>query len=98
MERALDRVERRLVGLQGEYEARARELATLRSLARQLAAHGLQTSDTASWAAACRALGWPASAGGAHRTVRRRDPWLHALLHRAAFAGYCPLDRATYAG
>ncbi len=98
MERSLDALERRLVGLQGEYEARAGELTTLRSLVRQLAAHGLAPVDTASWAAACRALRWPVGSSGAHRTVRRLDPGLHALLHRAAFTEYCPLDRASYTG
>ena len=98
LERALDALERQLVGLQGEYEARAAELATLRSLARQVTAHGLAPADTMSWAAACHALGWPVGPNGAHRTVRGRDPALHALLHRAAFAEYCPLDRASYTG
>jgi hypothetical protein len=98
LERSLDALERRLVGIQGEYEERTGELTMLRSLARQIAAHGLAPVDTASWAACCRALGWPVGSSGAHRTVRRLDPGLHALLHRAAFAEYCPLDRASYAG
>jgi len=97
LEWALTGLERRLVTAQEKYEALAGELAGLRSLARQLASHGLRPGDTESWASVCRALDWPASSGSSHQMVRRRDPALHALLHRAAFPPHCALDQATYA-
>ena len=80
---------------QEAYDDALLELRDLHSLARRLRDWGLSPEDTPSWASVCRALGLPAP-GGAHRTLRTREPVLHVLLHRCAFSGHCPIDAVNY--
>ena len=80
---------------QEAYDDALIELRDLHSLARRLRDWGLSPEDTASWASVCRALGLPAP-GGAHRTLRTREPVLHVLLHRCALPPHCSIDAANY--
>ena len=97
LEDRLTRLERALAATQEEYEQAAQELQELRARARQLRPWGLGIGDVAGWASVCRALGWDPARADGHRMVRRRDPVLHALLHRVAFSPSCGLDRVMYA-
>jgi hypothetical protein len=96
LERELSRLEGELVALQRRYEERAGELERLRSLQHRLAAYRLPHDRSLTWAGVCRALGWPPGSGGGHRTVKRRDPSLHALLHLCVFEALCSLDGVSY--
>lgn len=95
LEQELARTERRLVALQRRYERLAERRNALRRVARLLKAEGLDTNKGLAWAAVCRLKGWDVR-GNAHRTVKRRDPRLHILLHQASLGETCSLDRATY--
>lgn len=95
LERALVRTEGLLAGAQREYERLAERRNALVRVARLLKAEGLDPREGLTWASVCGARGW-VTAGGAHRTVKRRDPRLHILLHQATMGKSCTLDRATY--
>ena len=95
LEQEMARTERGLVALQRRYECLAERRSALRRVARLLKAEGLDTNKGFTWAAVCRLKGWEVR-GEAHRTVKRRDPRLHILLHQAVLGETCSLDRARY--
>lgn len=84
-----------LAAAQVEYDDALLALRELESMARRLRDWGLTPGDTATWASVCRALGRP-TLSDAHRTIRSREPVLHVLLHRCAFAPFCAIDGASY--
>jgi hypothetical protein len=90
------RIELRLVALQRQYEETAERLAATQRLLKALGLPRASQQSPLTWAAVCRARGWP-SDGDAHRTVKRADPRLHALLHQSFLGQRCALDKATYA-
>ena len=87
----------RLAQTQGGYDDALLVLRELQTMARRLRDWGLSTSDTASWASVCRALGLP-SGSGSHAALRSSEPVLHVLLHRSAFPPYCAIDSVSYRG
>ena len=87
----------RLAQTQGEYDDALLVLRELQAMARRLRDWGLSTSETASWASVCRALGLP-SGSGSHAALRSGEPVLHVLLHRCAFPPYCAIDSVSYSG
>jgi hypothetical protein len=97
LEQELVRLEASLVAVQREYEERAQELNRLQDLQRRLSAYRLPDPLSLSWTAVCRDRRWPVAWRGAHSTVKRRDPGLHALLHLCAFDSFCALDSVMYA-
>lgn len=97
LEGELSRIEGALTALQRDYEGLAEERETLLGLGRRLAACRLPESTPSTWAGVCRAMGWPAAGGGAHGTVKRLDPSLHALMHLCVLDRFCALERVTYA-
>ena len=87
----------RLAQTQGEYDDALLVLRQFQAMARRLRDWGLSTSNTASWASVCRALGLP-SGSGSHAALRSSEPVLHVLLHRCAFPPYCAIDSVSYSG
>ena len=87
----------RLAQTQGGYDDALLVLRELQTMARRLRNWGLSTSDTASWASVCRALGLP-SGSGSHAALRSSEPVLHVLLHHCAFPPYCAIDSVSYSG
>lgn len=89
------RVERQIMTLQGQYEQLAERRNALQRAAHLLLFEGIEADGTVTWATVCRLKGWPSSSS-AHVIVKRRDPRLHALLHRASLGQWCALDKARY--
>ena len=97
LEGELSRIEGEMTALQRDYEGLAQERETLLGLGRRLAAYRLPEGAPPTWAGVCRAMGWPADSRKGHRTVKRQDPALHALLHLCVLDRFCALERVTYA-
>ena len=96
LEGSLSRLEGDLAALQRQYEEKALELGTLKDLRRRLASYRLPDARPVTWTGVCRAQGWSPRSGDGHRTVKRHDPALHALLHVCVFDAFCSLERVSY--
>jgi hypothetical protein len=97
LEGELSRIQGAMTALQRDYEGVAQERETLLALERRLASYRLPDTNRPTWVGVCLAMGWPGGGRGAHGTVKRLDPPLHALLHLCVFDHFCALERVTYA-